>query len=359
MIRIPRNYWLAAALGLAVLLWMLSGALLDRGPGAGSGGPDVDQPADSFRVEVTSMEAEQVEQRIVAQGQVKPERAATLRARTEGQVEAVLVESGQPVKEGDILVRLAIDDRAARLDEANAVVRQREREHQAAQRLGRSGLQSEVRQDEAAAALASARAALERIRLDIAHTRITAPFDGIVDRIMVDVGDYAGVQGVVGTVVDNSPLIAEAWLSQRHFNMVRRGGDARVTLVSGDTRPGRVKAVSPRADESSRTFRIEIQIDNPDGIPANTSAEIVIPTGAVAAHRLSPALLELDDAGRLGLKTVADDGRVDFVPVEIVRAEAEGVWVTGLPHHVRVITAGGGFVSPGQRVEYVAAGSAG
>lgn len=359
MIRIPRNYWIAAAFGLAVVLWMLSGALSDRDSGAGSEGPDEGRAADTFRVEVTSMEAEQVQRRIVAQGQVKPERAATLRSRTEGQVEAVLVESGQPVKEGDVLVRLAMDDREARLAEAGAVLRQREREHEAAQRLGRSGLQSEVRQDEAAAALASARAALERIDLDIAHTRIVAPFDGIVDRITVDVGDYAGVQGTIGTVVDNSPLIAEAWLSQRHFNMIQRGGDARVTLVSGETRPGRIKTIAPRADESSRTFRVEIEIENPDGIPANTSAEIVFPTGAVTAHRLSPALLELDDGGRLGLKIVTDDGRVDFVPVEIVRAEAEGVWVTGLPSRVLVITAGGGFVSPGQSVEYVAADSAG
>ncbi|MDZ7839309.1 MAG: efflux RND transporter periplasmic adaptor subunit [Gammaproteobacteria bacterium] len=359
MIRIPRNYWIAAAVALAVVLWMLSGLLRDGGAGPGSDGREANRAADAFRVEVAGIEAERIQRHIVAQGQVKPERAATLSARTGGQVEAVLVESGQPVRQGEVLVRLAMDDHEAKLAEARAVLRQREREHEAAQRLGRSGLQSEVRQDEAAAALASARAALERIELDIAHTRIVAPFDGIVDRITVDVGDYAGVQGTIGTIVDNSPLIAEAWLSQRHFNAVRRGGDARVTLVSGETRPGRIKTIAPRAEESSRTFRVEVEIDNPDGIPANTSAEIVIPTGMVAAHRLSPALLELDDAGRLGLKVVADDGRVVFVAVEIVRAEAEGVWVTGLPERTLVITAGGGFVSPGQRVDYAEAGTSG
>lgn len=359
MTRIPRNYWMAAAVALAVVLWMLSGALRDDNPGAGSGNPEADRAADTFRVEVTEIEAARIQQRIIAQGQVQPERAATLRARTEGQVEAVLVESGQRVREGDVLVQLAMDDREARLAEARALLRQRQREHEAARRLGQSGLQSEVRQDEAAAALASARAALQRIELDITHTRITAPFDGIVDQVMVDVGDYAGVQGSVVTVVDNSPLIAEAWLSQRHFNAIRRGGDAQVKLVSGESRPGRITAIAPRADESSRTFRVEIEVDNPGGVPANTSAEIVFPTGAVTAHQLSPALLELDDSGRLGVKLLAGDGRVDFLPVEIVRAEPQGVWVTGLPDPARVITAGGGFVSPGQNVEYVAAGAAG
>lgn len=359
MKRIPRNYWIAAAIALAVVVWMLSGVLVGEDPGAASDSPERAAPADEFKVEVTPIDPESIQRQIVAQGQVKPERAATLRAQTDGQVAAVLVESGQRVSEGEILVRLALDDRKARLDEAMALLQQRRREHEAAQRLGQSGLQSEVRQDEAAAALASARAAVQRIELDIAHTRVTAPFDGIVDEVMVEVGDYAAVQNGIASVVDNSPLIAEAFLSQRHFNAVRRGGEAEVTLVSGESRTGFLTAIAPRADVSSRTFRVEVEIDNPGGVPANTSAEIVIPIGTVTAHRLSPALLELDDSGQLGVKLVDDDGRVAFNPVEIVRADPRGVWVSGLTGRAQVITAGGGFVSPGQSIEYVTAGPAG
>lgn len=358
MIRIPRNYWIAGAIALAVVLWMFSGMLRDSETSASRDHTGIESGnAGAFRVEVTEIAAETIRRRIVAQGQVKPERFATLRAQTGGQVEAVPVESGDPVEAGDVLVSLVMDDRQARLEEARALLRQRLREHEAAQRLGESGLQSEVRQEEAAAALASARAALRRIELEIAHTRVRAPFDGIVDQIMVEVGDFAAVESPVVTLVDNSPLIAEAHLSQRHFDVVRSGGEALVTLVSGETRSGRIIAIAPRADESSRTFRVEIEIPNPDGVPANTSAEIVIPIGAVTAHRLSPALLELDDAGRLGVKIVEDSDRVGFLPVEIVRTDPRGIWVTGLPESARVITTGGGFVSPGQSVEVVAAGS--
>lgn len=359
MIRIPRNYWIAAAIALAVVLWMLSGVLVGENSEPDSGTAGTVANRDAFTVEVSEIQAERIERRIVAQGQVKPERAATLRAQTAGQVEAVLVDTGQPVSQGEVLVRLAMEDRKARLEKARALVKQRLREYEAAQRLGRTGLQSEVRQDEAAAELAAAQASLDEVQLDIDHTRITAPFDGIVDEVVVEVGDYAAVQSIVAMVVDNSPLTAEAWLSQHHFNTVRRGGEAQVTLVSGETRTGRLTAIAPRADEASRTFRVEIEIDNPGGVPANTSAEILIPIGAVTAHRISPALLELDDEGRLGVKLVTDDGRVAFEPVEIVRADPQGVWVSGLPDRARVITVGGGFVSPGQNVDYVAAGTAG
>lgn len=339
-------------MALAVLLWMLSGLAIKGEP---EGDPD-SEAADPaavapFRVKVSEIEAETIQRHIVAQGQVKPERAATLRARTAGQVEAVLVASGERVDKDALLVRLAMDDREARLEEARALLQQRKREHEAAQRLGASGLQSEVKQDEAAAALASARAALRRIELDIEHTRIRAPFDGIVDEVMVEVGDYASGQSPVATVVDNSPLIAEVYLSQRHFDAVTLGGEASVTLVSGETRTGRITTISPRAEESSRTFRVEIRVPNPAGVPANTSAEVVIPTDMISAHRLSPALLELDDSGSLGAKMVTGDGRVAFTEVEIVRSDPRGVWVTGLPARARVITVGGGFVTPGQLVD--------
>ncbi|MDZ7748441.1 MAG: hypothetical protein U5K43_06015 [Halofilum sp. (in: g-proteobacteria)] len=120
-----------------------------------------------------------------------------------------------------------------------------------------------------------------------------------------------------------------------------------------------VVRVAPRAEEASRTFRVEVEVPNPDGVPANTSAEIEIPVGEVRAHRLSPALLTLDGDGRLGVKTVGDDGRVAFVAVEIVRSDPQGVWVTGLPDEARVITVGGGFVTPGDDVKAVEAGTGG
>lgn len=338
-------------MALAVLLWMLSGLAIQGQPADDADRVATDAAVAPFRVGVSEIEAETIQRHIVAQGQVKPERAATLRALTAGQVEAVLVESGERVDKDTVLVRLAMDDRESRLQEARALLQQRQREHEAAQRLGASGLQSEVKQDEAAAALASARAALRWIELDIEHTRIKAPFDGIVDEVLVEVGDYASGQNPVATVVDNSPLMAEVYLSQRHFDSVTLGGEASVTLVSGDTRTGRITTVSPRAEESSRTFRIEIRVPNPGGVPANTSAEVVIPTGMISAHRVSPSLLELDDAGNLGAKIVTDSGQVAFTEVEIVRSDPRGVWVTGLPARVRVITVGGGFVTPGQVVD--------
>ena len=105
---------------------------------------------------------------------------------------------------------------------------------------------------------------------------------------------------------------------------------------------------------STRTFRVELEVPNPDGrFAAGTSAELVIEDEPVPAHRVSSALLALDDAGTIGVKAVDDEGVVTFHPARVVRAEADAVWLTGLPERLRLITVGQGFVRPGDRVEVV------
>ncbi len=72
--------------------------------------------------------------------------------------------------------------------------------------------------------------------------------------------------------------------------------------------------------------------------------------GAVEAHLVSPAILALGDDGRLGVKTVEAENTVAFHPVEVVQAEAQGVWVRGLPDEARIVTLGQGFVRQGETV---------
>jgi multidrug efflux system membrane fusion protein len=61
-------------------------------------------------------------------------------------------------------------------------------------------------------------------------------------------------------------------------------------------------------------------------------------------------VISLDDAGRVGAKTVDEDDRVVFHPIEVIRTAPDGVWVTGLPERIRLITIGQDFVSAGERV---------
>lgn len=349
--RIPRSIWIAAFLAVALVLWMLSGLLGSPEPGSDSapiGGPSADTP---MTVEVREQSAETVTRYLINQGQTEAERVVTVKAQTGGRVAEVAAEEGARVAEGDLLARIAMNDRRARLREAEALVDQRESEYRAARNLGESGYQAQVRVSEAEAALESARARLAAIREDIARTEVTAPFAGFLEARKAEVGDVLASGSPVAVVADLDPLIVSVRIAQQRIGEVSEGTEAEIRLADGRTRTGTVRYLARTADAGTRTFRVEVAVPNAEAaVRAGVSAEVRIPVGETEAHFVSPALLTLDDDGVLGIKTVTDADRVAFHAVDLVRAEADGVWVTGLPGRARLITVGQGFARAGERV---------
>ena len=108
-----------------------------------------------------------------------------------------------------------MNDRKAMLDEAQALVKQRQIEYTAASKLTSKGFQTQTRLAETKANLEAAKARLRRIQVDIERTVIRAPFDGIIQNRMVEVGDYLEVGDPVALVIDLDPLIAVAQVSER------------------------------------------------------------------------------------------------------------------------------------------------
>ena len=123
-----------------------------------------------------------------------------------------------------------------------------------------------------------------------------------------------------------------------------------IETVAGDEADGTVTFISSVADTSTRTFRVEAEIPNPgnklrDGLTASATVNL----GTVPAHILPQSVLTLDNNGTLGIRAVEDD-MVVFHPVTILKDTREGVWITGLPPSVDVITLGQEYVEAGQIV---------
>ncbi len=143
-------------------------------------------------------------------------------------------------------------------------------------------------------------------------------------------------------------------LSEFDAKHVRVGNMAAARLATGEEVRGTIRYVAPVADDATRTFAVELEVDNARGeLRAGGTAELLIPAESVYAHRVSPALLTLDDAGNVGLKIVNEDGKVEFVSADIALANGDGVWVAGLPQTATIITVGQGFVTSGALVDAV------
>jgi multidrug efflux system membrane fusion protein len=348
-----KSYLIALAVALVLGAWMLSGQFAADEPAAQ---PDATATApEAMTVEVVEVTARPVQRFIESEGDTEADQDVQLRAETAGRVSAVRVEQGERVAAGDTLLTIAMGDRQARLAEAEARVAQREADLDAAEQLQRDGFQSEIAVREARAALESARAQRAAIREDIANTTVTAPIDGLLQSRAVDVGDYVRVGDALARLMTTDPLVAVAHVAQQDIRQVELGRPAELTLATGDTLTGRIRYVSAAAEAGSKTFRVEVHADNPQGLPVGVSATIRIPLGETRGHFLSPAWLSLNEAGEMGVKNLDDGNRVAFRPVEVIRTQRDGVWVAGLPDSIRLITVGQGFVQAGERVDPVMA----
>lgn len=357
-----RKPWILSVIILLLLgAWLISGTLL---PGSGSGSANneasdatSDTPTDTSKtpplakVVVSPFETQTVTRTLSLYGRTAPDREAKLAAEVSGTVEQLLVQKGQRVKAGDPLVKLDKADRELQLQRANALLKVRNQEYSAAQSLRKRGLQGEVAFSQAEAALIEAKATVRSLQITLNNTVIYAPFEGIVEHLLVEKGDYLGIGDPVATIVDLDPLVISADVSERHIEKVYKGQLAYVELVSGLTTEGKLRYRATVANETTNTYPIEIEIANPGmALTAGASANLELKLKDESAIKIPPSMLALDEAGNLGIKTLTDGDLVKFIPIAIVKVEPDGVWLGGTAQHVEVITVGQGFVRDGDTV---------
>ncbi|MCG9596471.1 efflux RND transporter periplasmic adaptor subunit [Vibrio sp. Isolate25] len=283
-------------------------------------------------------------------GRTAPDKQAQLGAEIAGKIIEIKVRKGSSVKQGQVIALIDKGDLEIQLERAKAMLKVREKEYKAAQSLKNKGLQGEVAFSNAEAALVEARAMVSNANIALRNTAVTAPFSGIVDSLSIELGDFVGVGDPVATLIDLSKIVIEADVSERHIQDLTLNQSASVSFIGDETLEGKVRYISRVSSPSTNTFPIEIVLPNPQQqIPAGISAEVELSLKQQLAVKVTPAMLALDDSGNLGVKTLVDK-RVHFVPIQLVKAEQDGVWLTGLGEQVSIITTGQGFVRDGDRV---------
>lgn len=343
----------AGALAVGVAAWIASGQL--DGIGAETVRPETPSPPTPL-VSVRVREAASAlrERGISVNGRTEASRQVVLRAETGGPVARILSPEGARVAPGDVIARQDVEDRAARLAEADALVSQRRIEHEAARRLGEKGFRSDTRVAEARARLEAAEAKAAAVRVDLGRTVIRAPFEGVIEELPIEIGAYVRPGDPVASLVDLDPVVAVGFVSERRIGHVVPGMSGSIRLVDDGVAGGRVRFVASVADPATRSFRVEMEVPNPDGrIKAGATAEIRLSLPPAKGHLLPPSVLTLADDGRIGVRVVGRGDVVAFVPVSVVGDSPEGMWVSGLRDGMRIITVGQEFVKSGQRVRPV------
>lgn len=303
------------------------------------------------RVTVQMMTSLPRTQQVTVRGKTEALRRVDIKAETDARIIKTYVERGQQIKKGAVIARFAVKDRKARLAEAEALVRQRQIEYNAASSLNKKGFSSNTKLASAQALLDSAHAQVKSMKIRLEDLVLRAPFDGVIEDRQGEVGDYLKVGNVVATIVDEDPFLVTAQISELDVGKIAVGDPGIATLVTGETIEGKIRFIGKTADAATRTFRVELEVRNKDyALRDGMTSKITFSTKTVMAHFMSAAYLTLNEAGILGVRTVNDENRVRFYPVKVFADNADGVWVGGLPEIAGVITVGQDFVRHGDLV---------
>lgn len=306
------------------------------------------------KVQVERMQGSLVERVISISGKTAANRSVELKSEIRSKVKAIHKQKGERVKKGDLIVELDARDWPARVAQTKASLRQYKLEFDSAKKLLKKGLYNDAQLAQAETALANAKADLTNASLNLAASRITAPFDGVVDQRYVEVGDYVKESTNIVKVLDFSPYLVTGHVAEKDASYINMGDQAKAVLITGDTVEGTIRFIAAEADSQTRTFPIEMMVNNPSGnMTSGLTAKIKISQPKQFAHQITPALLILNDQGHLGLKGIAEDDSVIFHGIDILKAENTGIWITGLEEETKIITVGQGFVSYGEKVSPV------
>ena len=376
-----RSYVIAGAIAILAAGWLASGMLFNSGessrapavsaeaaqlsdpkpadgvePSASAAPTDAPstQPGEIVSVQVVTSKAEPQPRTIVLRGRTEADRVVEVRAETTGRVIEIPVEEGALVHKGDVIAVLDGSDRAARLAEAKALLQQRQAEFEASKRLADKGFAAKLSLSELAANLALAQAAVKSMEVEVSYLSIEAPIEGVLDDRIAEVGHYLKVADPVATIVDLDPIVLVGYATERDVSQLQIGGPAHAKLLDGREVVGALRFIAARAETQTRTFRIEVEVPNAayeirDGL----SAELVVPVEDVPAHRVSPAVLTLGSNGEVGVKLVDETDTVRFAPIQILREDVNGLWITGLAPTARLIVVGQEYVIDGQLVRPV------
>ena len=358
--------------------------------------PAPNQVADQglVKVVVQRSTATSLESAVIVRGQTAAARQVDVQAETSATVASPPLRKGSRVAAGDTLCELDIGTRDAAQKEAQArraeaasrvpesesrVVEAQARldeamiRFNAATKLGEDGFSSTAQIATAGAAVAAARAgvssaeaglnaaksgieaadaAVAVTQTEIDRLTLTAPFAGLLESDTAELGSLLQKGSICARVIQLDPIKLVGFVPETEVDRVTLGAPAAARLAAGNRQiNGQVTFISRASDPSTRTFRVEIDVPNPDlSIRDGQTAEIAIASAGVNAHLIPQSSMTLDDNGILGVRTIDENNVVAFNPVELVRDTPQGIWVVGLPETVTIIVLGQEYVTAGVTV---------
>ena len=241
-------------------------------------------------------------------GNVVAAQRSVLSAKVTGVIDAVNVAPGAMVTRGQVLATIDAREIKARLDSAVAAQDQAQKDFARIEKLLQSGSSTRQEFDAATTRLRTADAVLVEAKTMLQYTEITAPFDGVVTRKLVEVGDLA-TPGKPLLELENASLLRfECEIPEALIDKVQMGGELPVAVdAAGAELTGKVSEIAPSASAGSRTFLVRLDLPAAEKLRAGQFGRVRVPV------RERPAVLVAEGAvvrrGQIESVFVVEEGK--------------------------------------------------
>lgn len=247
-----------ARIFFGLLLIASFGCTSEAAPGGDKQGDIAASPVDTLVISTTSFV-----DTFEVMGTADPLESVHVSSDLPGRILAASFDEGDSIRRGQSLFRIDVEVDEAGLQALETRVNAAERELNRMQRLREEGLATAQQLDTAETELDNARQNLSQSQLSVSRNHVKSPISGFVAVRMADVGEYANPGSPLAEIIDFDTIVVNAQVPESEVRHVNKDRTIDVYFPALDqTVEGTIHRTALRATETSRTFRVEIRVDN-------------------------------------------------------------------------------------------------
>jgi len=341
-----RQLWkqpIALAALLAVLVLPLAGCTVGETQAGEVAGGEGEKAQEAVPVEVVDLSRGEIEAVLRFSTNLEAESAVAVYSQAARQVRQLLVEEGDRVAKGQVLLRLQDDEQRTSLAKVESQLAKARREYERQQRLFAQELISEQAFNDATYELEQLQLAQEEARRQLSYTEVKAPIAGTITRRLVNLGDYVTVNQHLFDMVDFDSIVARVYVPEKELPRLAPGLAARISAPAlGTARyAGRVDRLAPVVDPKSGTVKVTVSIPETEGLKPGMYVDVELVTAVRKDAVLVPKRALVYDNDQIFVYRLQGEMRVERVMIQPLLEDKEHIQPDGeLAAGDRIVVAG-------------------
>ena len=272
-------------------------------------------------VEVAALGSGPIESVLRFSSNLEAERQVKVFSQAKRLITRLLVEEGDNVRQGQILVQLQDEEQVAALAKVKSQLAKAEREYERQQRLFEQKLISEVTYNDATYELDQLRIEQQNVERELSYTQVKAPINGKITTRMVNLGDQVSIGQHLFDLVDFDSLVARVFVPEKHLSELKKGLSARLSSQATGERQyiGKLKRVAPIVDPRSGTVKVTVDVGGQPGLRPGMYVDVDLVTAVNQKAILIPKRALVYDNDQMFVFRLGgdiDERRVERVFVE-------------------------------------------